>query len=359
MHWTLTAVLLTAHLLLVSAAMICPLVAVWCDWRARRESRPEFAEMGRGLAWSAAVGFVAGGLLGGVLLGIRYAVDERYFRALAVVPRDRLWFAGAEWFFSLVCLLMYAALWRAWQRPRVAHGLVAIAAATNLLVHFPTLFVVVSVIGARPGLLVEPLTREEYRRLLVDPEVLARVLHIWLAAVAVTGVVVVWLALGKRILKQNGQDEQGNLRDRFIKLGGRISMTAIMLQFPAGLWVALVMPERARRSLLGSDPAATLLFLGAVALAMLLLNVLSALILGERKREMARRSTVVLLVLMLLMVGVRLRSGESAARPAKKEPTRAPSGAGSSEVPLASPETSGSMGSPATYSPRPVSRILP
>lgn len=91
MHWTVTAVLLTAHLLLVNVAMVGPLVAVWCDWRARRESQPVIAELGRRLAWIAVSGLVLGGLLGGVLLAIRYAADERYFRALAVVPRDRLW----------------------------------------------------------------------------------------------------------------------------------------------------------------------------------------------------------------------------------------------------------------------------
>jgi len=345
--------------LLVDVAMIGPLLAVWCDWRARRESQPALAELGRRLAWIAVLALVVGGLLGGILLALRYAFDARYFRALAVVPRDRLWFAGAEWLFALVCLVLYAAIWRRWQRARLAHGLVAIAAATNLLIHFPMLFVAVSVIRARPGLLEQPLTRDEYRRLLVDPEVLARVFHLWLAAAAVTGVVAVWLALDNRVFARDGKDEQLTLQDRFIKLGGRIAMTAVMLQFPVGLWVAFVMPERARRALLGGDASATLLLLGAVGLAMLLMNLLSALILGERKREMTRRSTVVLIVLMLLMVGVRLRSSEPAVLPAAKQASVSQAASRTGVGPLASPETSGSMEPPSTYPPRLFSRILP
>jgi len=331
--------------------MIGPLLAVWCDWRGRREAQPLLADLGRRLAWIAVSGLVLGGILGGLLLAIRYTVDDRYFRAIAVVPRDRLWFAGAEWLFSLVCLTLYAALWRRWQRARLAHALMAIAAATNLLIHFPTLFVAVSVISARPGLLAQPLARSEYRRLLVDPEVLARVLHFWFAAIAVAALVVVWMGLGRRIIAQCGNGEQASLRERIIKLGGRMAITAVMLQFPIGLWVGLVMPERARRNLMGGDASATLLFLGAVGLAMLLMNLLSALILGDRKRDMARRSTVVLIVLMLLMVGVRLRSSEPAAAPAVPQTSTIPPER-TAGVPLASRETSGSMEPPATYPPR-------
>jgi hypothetical protein len=176
----------------------------------------------------------------------------------------------------------------------------------------------------------------------------------------------VWLALAKRTFPGGAADsavEHASLQDRIIKLGGRIAMTAVMLQFPVGLWVAFVMPERARRSLLGSDAAATLLFLGAVGLAMLLMNLLSAVILGERKREMTRRSTVVLIVLMLLMVGVRLRSGESVAPPAAAAtaPAALParSGERTSAAPLASRATSGPMERPAIYLPPPVPRKLP
>jgi aldose 1-epimerase len=354
-HWTVTAILLTAHLLLVDVAMFGPLMAVWFDWRARRESQQALGEFGRRLAWISVWGLVAGGVLGGVLLAIRYLVDERYFRALAVVPRDRLWFAGAEWLFALVCLVLYAASWRRWQRVRVVHGLVAIAAASNLLIHFPMFFVAVSVIRMRPALLDEPLTRGGYRRLLVDPEVLARVLHLWLAAAAVTGLVIVWVALSRRPFGNLEIDQQAELRGRVLKLGGRVAMTAVMLQFPTGLWVALVLPERSRQSLMGTDGAATLLFLGSVGLAMLLMNLLSALILGERKRELARRSTVVLFMLMLLMVAVRLRSAKTTAFPEPNRSSKAATAIRSRAAPLASRETSGSMESPANYPPRPVS----
>ena len=138
---------------------------------------------------------VAGSVLGGVLLAARWGADDGYFRALAVVPRNRLWFAAAELVFSLVLLAVYVGLWDRWRKGRIWHRLLGLAAATNLLAHFPALFVIVSVLDARRPFPVEPLDRAGYQHLLVDGEVLSRVVHLWMAAGAVTGMFVVLLAL--------------------------------------------------------------------------------------------------------------------------------------------------------------------
>src|SRR5690606_26500040 len=124
-----------------------------------------------------------------------YLTGERYFRALSALPIDRLWFAGAEFLFGAVCLALYAGLWRRWRRGRLWHRLLAVAGATNLMMHFPALFTIVSLISMQPGLAAGGLDRAEFRRLLVDGQVVSRVAHVWLAAVAVTGLTVVWLAL--------------------------------------------------------------------------------------------------------------------------------------------------------------------
>jgi hypothetical protein len=84
-------------------------------------------------------------------------------------------------------------------------------------------------------------------------------------------------------------------------------MTAAMLQFPVGIWVALAMPEAAREPLLGGDAVAALLFLGSLVLAMVQLHLLSALVLTQPTAQQAFRASAVLLLLVLLMVGTRLR----------------------------------------------------
>lgn len=312
-----TSLLLGVHLLLVNVAMVGPLIAVWFDWRWGRNRQPFASELGRRLAWCSVLSLVAGSLPGLVLLAMRYGNDGRYWRALEVVPRDRLWFAGAEFAFSLVTLLLYAALWNRWQKWRVVHRLVALAGASNLLMHFPAMFTVLSVISTRPALLAGPIARDAYRRLLIDPEVLSRVVHVWAAAAAVTGVVVVWLALQlKRNVELSGESES---TEPAVKFGARLAATATMLQFPIGIWVALAMPESSREPLLGGDAIATLAFLAALGLTMLLINLLSAIVLGDDKRTAARRSSLVMVAVILLMVATRLRLSELAtaqARPA-------------------------------------------
>lgn len=320
MHLIGTALLLTLHLLLVDVAMVGPLLAAWYDWRGVKRGEPALREMARKLALASLVTLAAGIVVGGVLLAGRYFTDERYMGAVAAVPRDRLWFALAELVFSLGCLTLYFALWRRWQRGRWFHRLLAIAAASNLMMHFPALFAVISLISTRPGLMGRVLERDEFRRLLIDGQVLSRVVHVWLAALAVTGLVVVWLAI--RALPPEGDGDissdtnaGGGLRLRAIRSGGRLALTATMLQFPVGLWVALAMPEAAREPLLGGDAVASLLFLAALMLAMLQMHMLSALVLSQPTARQARRATAVLVALILLMVGTRLRLGSQMAPP--------------------------------------------
>jgi hypothetical protein len=310
-HQIGTAFLLAVHLALVDVAMIGPLAAAWYDWRGAKRGEPVLRELGRRLLLGSLVALVLGMALGGVLLAGRYFTDPRYMNAAWSVPRDRLWFALAELVFSLTCLAICLALWRRWQRGRLFHRLLSIAAATNLMTHFPALFTVISLIGTRPGLMGRELQRDEFRRLLIDGQVLSRVVHVWLAAVAVTGLVVVWLALRMPADENSTSSEPAtsdeSVRLRTIRSGARWAMTATMLQFPVGIWVTLAMPEAAREPLLGGDAVAALLFLGALALAMVLMHLLSALILTQPTAQQARRATAVLLLLVLLMVGTRLR----------------------------------------------------
>jgi hypothetical protein len=317
-------VLLTAHLLLVDLAMVGPLVCVWLRWSSQRRADAAAEALARRLAVVAAWALAAGSILGGLLLGILYLADDRpYFAALAAIPVDRIWFALAELVFALGCLSAYAALWDRWRRRRVLHPLVALAGATNLLVHFPALFTIISLVSTRREL-GAALDRAAYRRLLVDGEVLARVAHVCLAAAALSGVVVALLAVSTReeLLPVES-------RRRLTRFGARLALAATLVQFPVGLWVALAMPETTQSTLLGGDWFATGLFLAALVLAVHLVYVLVAIALGDDERRKVRRSAAVLVVVMLLMVATRLRvSGQAADSPAAR-PRALASGAGS------------------------------
>jgi hypothetical protein len=163
-------------------------------------------------------------------------------------------------------------------------------------------------VSTRPALAATTLGRSGYRRLLIDGEVLSRVTHVWLAAAAVTGIVVMVLAVHASDMAMSQ-----TTRQRHVKGGGRLALAATLLQFPAGAWLVLEMPETSRGPLLGSDPLATGLFLVSLLLSVHLLHLMAAVSLGDIEAKQARRALAAVTVLVLLMVGTRLRLDAQAA----------------------------------------------
>ena len=305
---TILVVILGLHLLLVDVAMAGPFVCVWLQWREARHADLAAGRVGLTLARAAHWALTVGIVLGAILLAVRWLRDDRaYFAAVASIPTSRLWFALAEILFYFACMGAYVGLWNRWRRRRFAHGALALAAATNLCLHFPALFVIISVVSTRADLVGQPLDRAAFQHLLVDREVMARVVHVWLAALAVTGAVVSGLAL------RLAHDEQYRAAvQRLVRRGAALALVATMLQIPAGLWVAMELPESARDPLLGGDLFATGLFALSFVMALVVLNwlaniALSDNVLGDNGRRRIHCSIVALGALVILMVGTRRR----------------------------------------------------
>jgi cytochrome bd-type quinol oxidase subunit 1 len=293
-----TALLLSVHLLLVDLAMTGPLACVWMEWRQSRASDELAGDVGRRLASASAWALVAGIATGLVLLGVRWRFDPAYLRALADLPASRLWFAGVELGFSLACLGGYAILWDRMQRRRIFHRLLALAGTSNLIVHFPFLFVVVSVITTRRFPSDGPLDRAEYQRLLLDSEVLSRVTHVWLAALAVGGAALMGLAV---------RCEQRSAAQPLVARGAAVALAACLLQIPTGVWMTLELPESVRQPLLGGDLLTSGLFLTAVVLALWLVHTLGGIALGDFDTRQVRRSIAMVVGVIMLMVLARCR----------------------------------------------------
>jgi hypothetical protein len=236
-------------------------------------------------------------------LSIRWWRDDpNYFRAIGDIPPDRLWFALAELIFFLVCTGCYAALWQRWRNWRLAHRALAVAAASNLMLHFPAHFAIISVLSTRTARLGEPIGRAGYRQMLIDPEVISRVTHVWLAAFAVSGALL--MALGSRA-RRFAPGEPSPVR--LIQRGACLALIPTLLQVPTGFWVALEMPDTLRARLVGGDLLATGLFAAAVLFTLSLMHSLASIALGEHDRRRIRNSILVLMLIMLLMVGARGR----------------------------------------------------
>lgn len=299
----LLAALLAFHLLLVDVAMVGPLVCVWLEWREARRDDPLAGRAGRALAGLSIGALTAGIVVGTLLLAIRWAANDRdYFSAVATIPPSRLWFALGELVFFFACMVAYLSLWNRFGRWRLAHRALAVAASLNLLVHFPALFAIISVVCERRELWGETLDRAGYWRLLLDGEVLSRVVHVWLAAVAVTGVAL--MALGQRLDRNQADSPAAH---HLIGRAALVALVPTLLQIPAGLWLTLEMSEAARGPLLGGDLLTSGLFLAALLLAMQLMHTLAAVALGDQTPQLIRRTVAVTLALVLLMAATHAR----------------------------------------------------
>jgi hypothetical protein len=295
-----TILLLSAHLGMVDLAMAGPLVCIWLEWRQASRGDELAGRMGPILARSSAWALAGGIALGILLLGLRYmAGDPAYFAALGAIPVSRLWFGLAELVFSLGLLGLYAGLWDRFSRRRWWHRILAFGAASNLMIHFPALFIIVSIVSTRLPLAGQTLDAAAYRRMLVDGEVLSRVVHVWLAAFAVAGASLMGLVL------RHSRDSQSAAP--LIQRAAVVCLIPSVLQIPTGLWIALEMPEAARAGLLGGDAAATGLFLVAIAVALYWIHAVAAIAFGDCDTRHVRRSILALVLLLVLMVAARSR----------------------------------------------------
>jgi hypothetical protein len=305
---------LAAHLLLVDVATAGPLACIWIEWRARRRGDPSADALAKRLAVVSLGALVVGGLLGGVLLGVRYGADDRaYLAALAAVPRERIWFGLLELLFSFSCLALYVGLWDRLRKSRVLHRLLALAGASNSLIHLPAFFTVVAVLSTRGQRAGEVLDRPAYRQMLLDGEVMSRVAHVWLAAAAVTGIVVAVLATQAQVPHMPRES-----RDRLRQQGAWLALAATLIQFPVGVWVTLQMPAAARRPMLGDDWQATGLFLAALLISVLLLHQLWSIAIGESGASRVAHALAAVSLLVLLMVGTRVRLAQQGMRDAER-----------------------------------------
>jgi hypothetical protein len=222
-----------------------------------------------------------------------------FWRACAAVPPARWWFGGAELLFSLTCLVVFRACWgRA--GGLVWRNLLAVAAATNLLYHFPALFSIVALVADRPGGALDRLSPAEFRSLLVEPQVLAQALHFLLTALAVAGVAVLVLTAPRAT-----EDEGGG--PPAARGGAGLALAATLVQFIAGPWVLWTLPAAQWNTLLGGDGVAAVLLAVGVLLAAALVHLLLPAAGGGCRAREAHRVAVVLGLVVLLMSGVVVR----------------------------------------------------
>jgi hypothetical protein len=290
-------ILVAAHLLAVNLAGAGPLVAAWIDWRGARRAEPEAATAAaRTLLWwsigAAVVGMVLGG---GAIAQLIYRPPHTHrwywWYAGREITVTRWWFLGGEIAFYYGCTLAAAVIWRRADRLVWVRRLLAIAAGTNLLYHFPALFTILAIMFERPDeKLGWPLDQELYRHFLLQAETIARILHVWLSSLAVAGLSLCWI--GARSTPVDSAASR-----RVAVNGAWVSLGATLLQIPVGVWLLTALPDWRTQRILSSAP----IFWPAIFAALALMHQLAMLSIGDLSRRRLSTATMLIVVVVILM----------------------------------------------------------
>lgn len=291
------------HLTAVNVAVGGTGLAMWLHVRAMRRSEPHEV-LGPRLLQAALYGLYVGTVLGFAAAYLWWlSRPEEVEATLAILPASRYYFAAAELVFSAVCFEVWLRLWSRGPWASKVGCVLGFVGFTNLAYHFPTLFGILGVYGARP---LEIVADRSYLSLLNDGEVIARVVHFLIASVAVAGTVL--YALAAQCSADDGPRPE---LDRVGRRGALVALIATLLQWPIGVVYILAMPETGRTLVMGRDRIVAGLFVVSLFAVIGLTHKLAAAALGEGARGGARRVVAWILATILLMTAVRHRLREA------------------------------------------------
>ena len=296
--------LLAGHLLNMNLAAVGPLAAVVLQWFST--GRDEIRQLGQKIAAWSLVCMLTGmmlGLAGGIIMWI--AGEDRFFQAVQRVP-SKIYFGAWELGFYVFCMAIYLIWWRL--RPpqgKFAHvvmSLVGIAAATNLLWHFPALMTVIAYL-ARHEPTGPAIDASGFRALMFTEQIMSRWLHVWMASFATTGLLVSGAALGMRATpaKDNSDETSGSSLDRVCAWGGRVALVATVLQLPIGIWLLTSSPTSEQSRLMGGDWLVTGMFVISMFLALGLMHHLAGIAMGNATRRGVHVAWSLLLLVIIFM----------------------------------------------------------
>ena len=287
---------LAFHLMCMNIASAGPLVCVWLDWRSGRgdEAAHRAAKF---LAWKSTAMFVVGGVFG--LLVAAFFWNDAYHDLMHVFMYKIKWGAW-ELLFSLLLMGAYAAI-VARGAPRglagkLGRACIALLAGTNLLYHFPVLFIVISEVASGYIEVPEKVDAAIFRSLMKEPSVFARSVHFWVASFAVTGVSLI--GFGKWLLRQ---DETKGIGARIAVWGARIALVPTILQILVGIWVVSVLPPLMQQRLMGSDLVVASAFGLSIIGALWLMHQLSAVAFGDTRPRSLKMAIHLMYAVVILM----------------------------------------------------------
>lgn len=292
-------VLLAIHLLSVNLASAGPLIAVWL-WRAGN-AKPIRRSCANSLLWKTIVAFLLGMITGGLLMAWSPSADLR--NILGRFPARTYYFAAAELAFSLVCMLALAwSFAKELRSPWLLWGL-ALLTTTNLIYHFPPLMAVLGKLAVNPHWSThDTIERAEQLQLMKLPEIVALSLHFAAASIAITAI-----AALDRLRRELSESPASPEAAQVIRNLVRTALLANLFQLPVGLWLLTSLSLDDVRTLMGGSLAASLSFIVALGLTLVLLQRLVALGWGLAEgKDLSWILKLTVLIVLLMTASLRL-----------------------------------------------------
>ena len=306
----LQAIVLAAHLLLMNIAASGPLASVIIQF-ARKDDEQATRRLGQKVAGASLACFLLGavfGVLGGWLMWL--GGEARYFESLGRFP-SKIFFGLWELGFYVLCLGAYIGWWKL--RPpkstggNIALALVGLAAATNLLWHFPSLMTAVAHVAATEPA-GEAYDASAFRTLMFSAPVMSRWLHVWMASFATTGLFVSWYA--HRL--QRERENTPNVLQRASAWGGRTALVVTLCQLPIGMWLLVSSRQVEQDRLMGGELLPALFLLTSVVLALALMHQLAAIALsGGAPRNVTIAALLLVATITLMSATLLLARGDA------------------------------------------------
>lgn len=281
-----------------------PLAAIWIDIRGARQGSQPLFSLSRAVAWQSFAAFLLAMTFGAVNGLILWGTGERqFFSALLRFWDTKIFFGWWELAFYAACVGGFL-LWRskrpaatAWER--YVSRFLLLLAGTNLLYHFPPLFAVIQMLARGEGAEGPTIDSSQFRQLMATPHVIWLSIHFLLASVSVTGLVV-----GRMALRRLEADPA----DKVLSSGALSALIATVFQAPIGAAFLLSLPGGEQRSLMGSDPLATVLFVIALLSAFWLMHVMTVTAFFERTLRQTNHALATTFGVILLMTAAMLLS---------------------------------------------------
>ncbi len=299
------------HLLVIAIAAAGPLLCI--PLNAKQLNRKDPAE--RNAYWSlgttlnrhANIALILGSVFGLIIAALVWNPD---FHQRCHILKTRFMYAGIEWIFSFVLLWITHRWWLKRPdglKPFVLRSLLIILATSNLLYHFPIIFMLVHEVPASIVAELEStgaeLSRAQFYEYAFSKSMLARWIHIVISMLMLSFAYVAVISLR---LARDTNDVAQETALRTVNWAARNVLILLFSQIGFGLMALLTMKKS--ELVMGGDPVVTALFAGSICLMLLQMQQWTALMSRKIDPQAVARAVTTLIALFSCMIAVSILS---------------------------------------------------